>query len=393
MQLFTDKAELRQEMSKLINECDTMMFAAAWASYRHDIFTLILKHQSKIKKGVIGLNYYQTDPDVLDQFIGDRTIHFIMQEAGVFHPKVYLFIKGKSWKALIGSANLTKAAFQSNQECVLRISSKTSGKNCPVRTDIQDAIKKWWKHGKSMTVDSAAEYRAKWQKPQKSRRELEASSKKKLKTPFSELIWDEFFEMVKADEEHNVEGRCYILSSARKWFKQYRSLSKMPELYRKLLAGTTSKRHESIDFRWFGNMGRGTFQNLIRDNSQEISDALDCIPLQGIVTINHYRAYYKKFLTAFPDGKGHALGVMSRLISMKRPDYFLCWNGGNKQQFSDAIDIVKPGGHNYERYWTDVVENITASVWWQAPRPSQTIEREVWRGRAAMLDAIFYVPV
>ena len=393
MQLFVDNEEFGREIIRLVEECDLMHFAAAWASYRHDVFLSILKHKAKIKRGVIGLNYYQTDPDVLDEFVDDKSIHFIMQKPGIFHPKVYLFIKGTTWEAFIGSANLTKAAFQYNQECMLRFSSETAGKGHAVCKDIQNAISQWWKRGKTIRADYAAEYRAAWQKPQKSRRELATRTDKKAKTPFPELIWGEFFELVQADAEHNVTGRCYILSSAQKWFKQYSSLSNMPDLYRKLLAGTTVKRYNDIDFCWFGNMGRGIFQNLIRENSQKISDALDYIPADGVVTIEHYRAYYRMFIEAFPGDRGHGLGVMSRLLSMKRPDYFLCWNGGNRKQFCKALKIALPALHAYERYWSDVVENIISSVWWQAPKPKNALEKSVWQGRAAMLDAIFFVPV
>ena len=94
MRLFADGNELREEFLKALDWCDSVSFAVAWASSRNVIFKALLTHKAKIQEGIIGLNYYQTDPDVLDTFLEDEAVRFIMQEGGVFHPKIYLFTKG-----------------------------------------------------------------------------------------------------------------------------------------------------------------------------------------------------------------------------------------------------------------------------------------------------------
>ena len=47
---------------------------------------------------------------------------------------------------------------------------------------------------------------------------------------------------------------------------------------------------------------------------------------------------------------------------------------------------------DYNRYWEEIIERITDSVWWNEPRPTEALAGAVWDGRAAMLDAIFYRP-
>jgi len=48
------------------------------------------------------------------------------------------------------------------------------------------------------------------------------------------------------------------------------------------------------------------------------------------------------------------------------------------------------GQLDYKRYWEEVVERLMQSPCWQSPEPTDPSEREAWRARAAMLDAIFY---
>lgn len=44
-----------------------------------------------------------------------------------------------------------------------------------------------------------------------------------------------------------------------------------------------------------------------------------------------------------------------------------------------------------DNYWEWVIEPIRQAPWYNAPRPSGP-DVEIWDARAAMLDAIYYVP-
>ena len=75
---------------------------------------------------------------------------------------------------------------------------------------------------------------------------------------------------------------------------------------------------------------------------------------------------------------------------MKRPDYFVCVDSENKRELSQ--DLGFPASMlNFETYWECVVEPVMSATWWQVRRPSG-YEGRIWDGRAAMLDAIYYVP-
>ena len=75
---------------------------------------------------------------------------------------------------------------------------------------------------------------------------------------------------------------------------------------------------------------------------------------------------------------------------MKRPDTFLCVSKPNLELASRQLGFAK-STLDLEDYWDKVVEPIRATDWWSTAKPRGP-EGELWEGRAAMLDAIFYDP-
>lgn len=92
MKLISTSNELKKQLKRLIEKYPYIAIATAWASADTDVFRALVSHERKIVKAVIGTHFYQTHPDVLDQFVGSRKVKFILQPGGVFHPKVYFVV-------------------------------------------------------------------------------------------------------------------------------------------------------------------------------------------------------------------------------------------------------------------------------------------------------------
>lgn len=45
---------------------------------------------------------------------------------------------------------------------------------------------------------------------------------------------------------------------------------------------------------------------------------------------------------------------------------------------------------NYAEYWTEVIQRIQDSLWWQIDKPINEKESRAWNSRVVMLDVIFY---
>ena len=133
--------------------------------------------------------------------------------------------------------------------------------------------------------------------------------------------------------------------------------------------------------------GAGFFKQAINENNPQVSAALDEIPLLGEVTQDHFDRYLNIFRNAF-EKSGTA--TATRLLAMKRPDYFVCLDSKNRDKLCEEFQIAK--SVDLDGYWEKVVERLTDSNWWNSPEPQDELEKRIWKCRAAFLDVRFYDP-
>jgi hypothetical protein len=136
--------------------------------------------------------------------------------------------------------------------------------------------------------------------------------------------------------------------------------------------------------------GNGKYYAAVNRNDIHLSQTLDLIPLDDPITRSNYDAYLDEYIRAFPDGR-HGIATATRLLALKRPDQFVCFDKMNSDRLCDDFGI-KRSGMTYDRYWDEIVERINDTPWWNSPPPTHSLELSAWKGRAAMLDAIFYAP-
>jgi len=393
MRLIKGGKKLSTTIGKLTEKHENVSFAVAWASSDTEAFNAISLHRSKIQNSVIGTHFYQTHPDVLDEFIGFEECRFIMQPQGVFHPKVYLFWSSSSWDLIIGSANLTKGAFSKNSELLIHITSKDSDEELRLQTE--NTIREYWEDGEVVTSTQAIAYRSLWKSQQELLNRISGNygSPNKNKSPVNTKVmampWTQFLEEVKADPHHGFEERCELLDLVREKFLNHNSFWDMELGIRKTIAGLPNDWNEH--WAWFGSMrGAGYYHQAINNNDVHIAKAVDLIPMNGVVSRIEYSAFIDSFVKAFPNGRD-GIGIASRLLALKRPDQFVCLDSRNKTQLCKDFGI-KQSDMDYDRYWDDVICRIMDSVWWNCPMPLNEQDKIVWTSRAALLDAIFYEP-
>ena len=394
MKLITANTELKATLSRLTKKYPNIAFAVAWASAGTEVFDELSKNRNRIRKAVIGTHFYQTHPDVLDAFIESKNVRFILQPKGVFHPKIYIFWNEKHWEVLMGSANLTAGALEINSEAMALISDSDQS-DSSLKIDVINLIDSYWEDARAVDEAAAISYRAHWLKQQPALRRLSGQygqatkSKAPADSKVMTMSWSQFFALVQEDPHHGFKMRCDLLKLVRTAFETTQHFQQMELGLRKTVAGLPTDFNEH--WGWFGSMsGAGYYHQAVNDNNLHLSNALDEIPLNGPVSREHYEAYLSEFAKAFPNG-GHGVGIASRLLALKRPDYFVCFDSKNKKGLCKDFDI-KQSGMDYERYWDEVIERITDSAWWNELRPRNTLAGTVWDGRAAMLDAIFYRP-
>lgn len=391
MKLISTNTDLKSNLLRLIRNYDYISFGTAWASAGTDVFAELIKAKTKIKLGVIGTHFYQTHPDVLDEFVCSEQVKFTLQPEGVFHPKVFAFwTTTTSWEVLIGSANLTAGAIKGNTELSTLITNE-DGKP-ELLQEVQNIISGY--EGRSISQVDAANYRRIWSIKARLREKLEGTyggpptSKPEVESSVMTMDWPTFYAEIQKDKTHGFEDRLGMLGQVASQFANVKHFNDIPLQERLGIAGLRSKTIKNSE--WFGSMtGAGMFYKLMNASTPAFSNALDAIPSIGPVTKDQYDTYIKEFVKGFPEGR-HGLGTATRLLSMKRPDVFLCVDGQNKRKLAQDVGMLRADKLNYDRYWTEVVERLQEAPWWKSPQPSDGNEAKAWRARAAMLDAIFY---
>lgn len=390
MKLISTNSSLKSQLARLISEYPNIAFGVAWASAGTDIFAGLVHGRNKIHSGVIGTHFFQTHPDVLDEFVGSDVVKFVLQPEGVFHPKVFAFWDDKSWEILIGSANLTAGALTVNTELSALISN-TDG-DSGLMKQVLNLIHGYGSFARSITKDEADNYRRIWKLKQPvvtrlgGKYGLTASIKPAVDSPVMCMSWEQFYKRIQQDETHGFIERCNLLKMMNAEFIQTKHFKDMDLQIRLGIAGLRSTVKNA---QWFGSMvGSGYFYQAVNENNPYLSSALDKIPLDGPVTQTHFEAFISDYLKVFPNGRD-GIGTASRLLALKRPDTFVCVDSKNQALLAKDFGIKK-SGLDYERYWSEIIERIMDAPWWKGPEPSNTSERDAWRGRVAMLDAIFY---
>lgn len=394
MKLIVSGNSLSRKLIQLIKKHEALAFAVAWAGVNNDVYKTLMKYRQKVWRGVIGTHFHQTHPDVIKDFIQFRNVSFVFQPQGVFHPKAYLFWTDTTWDMLIGSANLTSWALSHNSEVMLHLSSVEGPQD--FQKQLKNQIEEYWKnYGEMATAESEKKYRKMWEIIQPALRRISGTyskggkSKSPLQTEIMSMTWDLFYERVKDDPHHGFVERCDLLDTIRTEFKKHDSYKDMSLNLQKTIAGLPNKINDH--WAWFGSMkGAVQYKEAVNRNDPHLSTALNMIPFEGPIVREHYDSFVQEFKKAFP-GKGHGVALASRLLAMKRPDYFVCLDSKNREQL--CLDFgIKKSGMTYDRYWEEVVCRITDSIWWNEPKPTEKKARSVWQGRAAMLDAIYYEP-
>ena len=399
MELVTDTKKLSKTFINLTKKYRYISFATAWASTGHEAFRLLLEYQEKIQHSTIGLHFYQTDPEVLAQLQHNKNARFILQTNGVFHPKLYLFWNTPTdWALLSGSANFTNGAFNGkNQETMLL----TKGESADFFQEISRFLKNdCFDNAVEIGDEQIEHYRTLYHQRQKHIHTLSnyyptgnkhsEMGKSFLSTNILTYSWDKYFKIIQQDKNQLFKDRLDLLDYVKEFFQNNANFLSIDSENRKLISGlpNNAKGSQELDYGLFGSTkSNGNFHKEINNGNPKIIQAINLIPLTGEISKSNFLEYDKIFRQA---GFNNPIGVATRLLTMKRPDLFFCFNGANKEKICAELDL--PKNLNAERYWDEILLRIYDTAWFNSSRPQDTIEQKAWDGRVALIDCIYYEP-
>ena len=385
IEFISDSENLCEQFTKLCEQYECFEWAVAWASDpEQDEFSIggtLLQYRKKIKRLVVGCHFYQTSPEFIKIFINSKQVKFLTQTDGTFHPKVYLFYnRDGKWAAIMGSSNFTCAGFTKNSEANILL---TGNKDNHVRDAISSYISKQWKNADSFNEKDLKKYKDAYEKKKPIREKLSRGKTKPVviretKNWAIEKIqkttpWDKYEKELKEDKKRFKSGIKQLKEAYRLFSKC--QFNKLTDDERKYLAGTIGKNKRlairetsGIDWYMFGTLNQGRMRTHIINNNKKINDALEAIPLKGTITKAMYQKYLNKLRSI--EGLGVGPAVCSRLLTMKRPDFFMSLNGPSIPVISKKYRIPESRLQDADTYW-DLIMKIHEDDWYRHPKNTE----------------------
>ena len=390
--VITSSSELSELFATCCTEYDMISFATAWAG-SHPIIDVLFENKGKIRMSTVGLHFYQTSPEFIKRFESVPQIQYDKRfSTDIFHPKVYLFYNDeKDWSAIVGSSNLTGGGFDKNVECNIFMSSEHESSD--VYYSLMSLLDSSWERSEPMG-DFFDEYE---DMAKKSKQALK-SYRKPANPEVSSLDWDTYILRMKQNTSNEaINTRLDLLDKAQELFSTY-SLKDFPDEYSSAVCGLIEEYEGISDWRSFGSTtANGTFQkNFVNKYRKGLSKALDKIPLHGQVTEQQFITFANdvKNVTGFKA----PITICTRLLTMKRPDVFVCVAGrqninGEPSTMAKLCKLlgVKRKTITLDNYWNYIINSINQSLWYQCPSDIiQKKHKRIYKYRAAMLDALYY---
>lgn len=368
---------------------------------------------TKIHELIVGVDGFGTHPDFLDRAASIANAYVAERDPpAIFHPKIYYFQTGNTAEAIVGSANFTNGGMGRNTEAGLLIAG---GANEPVFQQILTELRSYERLSKPLTKALADEYRAKF-KLRGERRKLDnpnlgapARDWKGLNSEIASWTWQEYLEHINrfaatviGNGHKRLENGLRVLQAVQTMFAGVASFADLPAPKRKAISGVIGRTDiknlqmtsaHKLDFGQFGTMrGAGDFAGLVgtSEGAEGLAAAIDLIPAKGEITRRHFDEFVMRFREAFAlRTRGGGIPTASRLLAMKRPDAFVGVDGANRRGLARDLDF-KPSTIGLDNYWERVIEPVRSAPWYQSPKPADRRERQIWEGRVALLDIIYY---
>lgn len=385
MKFITKNTLLSKTLKDAMRKYDKIYIAVAWATC-HDTSQILLENSCKIKKLIIGTDREITSPEFLEKFqkqLGDK-LKIIHQSKELFHSKLYLFTNHKEdeWSLLIGSANFTKSALSKNHESMMLITNEDNITNDILRTQFI-CLKEYEEIAFSITDEFLENYKLLFNKPKRQSTFYDPY----LTISLQNLTWEDYKNFIMLRYTNQTlwyDERIKLLDKAHEYFKDMETNNSEKENQSisiknlKALIGLV----KSLDGVNWHNFGHMRTSELALEKLQLSIWIVNKIPFSGKVTYKDYNSYMEKILSI----KGIDLSIATRILALKRPDFFFCITSENTHRFEYDFNYLFHK-RSKDDYWRLITEDLPSCNWY---KDSDLLPEALKNSKVAMLDTILY---
>ena len=382
---------LLQRFSENLEWATEVDLATAWAGI-HDGLRNLRNNKAQDKRFrirvIVGLWGNFTNPNALRDL--DDIGNLRLADDGNFHPKVYIFRKGKRSRAWIGSANFTSGGFALNEEVVLETSD---AKNIE---DIQQWFDERWERCGSLGPNDINEYEERRRLNPPTPPPPSPSSPPNIDHPFGLLpedgSWDVYLSALKSCNQWWAHRYDFsVLGETHSWYNTIQELhdvvkkdwSGLGEYDRKRLLGL-----EGGHWALLGGM-RYRAYNAVFEN-EETQTRIQAV-INEVVNArdDQFRSVAIRAYTTIISFPYIGPGISTRLLALARPDRIVSLNNASRDRLARYCKLPKSTLHtprNYEK----MLGIIYSKRWFQKTLPENPHERSIWLMRAALIDSFVY---
>lgn len=417
--------ELMNIFQREISSCHSFRMAAAWGSTakgKGGHWEILKSNMDKLQEAILGIHFYQTEPEILFQLHKWRKLNIVYDAKGVFHPKFYLFDKGDTFSIISGSSNFTAGGFGKNIECNIFIRDDKKSSLYLEAEGFYSLCRQMSRIPDNLDLEQYKEdYNSKISSNVDLTTFIAAEERKQIFTRpgdglpdyswegIFQFTWDEYVHGLKYLDRIKYKGGMFFQKNIEESFRRdvlfsidcfqqilheqkFLTLKEMPEEERKAFCGTIAISQKYGNCGWLGSMtGAGYFKNRVIEHPETLDEHLKKIPLEGKISDNTLLDYFTGILSLENVGQAGAV----RLLAVKRPDLFVPINKAN---IESLIKLTKLKNLKYNparksdfiEAYLQLLDKIYRSPWYRHSEPTEGIESKIFAYRAALLDSFVY---
>ena len=404
--------EIQDRFKGLLKDYTRVDIATAWATGGEHLTVLTeatnREHQPVKVRAIVGTAGNATRPDALEELyeITNGDLRLVRGEDRLFHPKLYLFRRNSNGRtgshAWVGSANFTTAGFgrrgdPMNEELVVQLGpSKTT-----------DALAAWfrnrWKRYHTDTPVRAMidQYTKDWNPPSRDLRKI-----------VSGAVFRRFHLLDDAHRPKTLEGYLKALKTCEAMLHEeeaeWRVLGLQDQSYMKAISRRQTlllgeKRWSQLDpdsktqlkggvpntgTSWWGLLGRLSrgHEKAVWAHEEEIRRVLDKLVSAEDTEFPQVAVAKLKELKNIDQV---SYGTATLLLALARPDRVVSLNGASERWYGKLTGepystLGEPENYRKLLHW------LYAQPWYAGPPPRDQALAQIWRFRAALVDAFVY---
>lgn len=404
VQFLIDHHSLRDSLRRAAHGAVSVRILAAWATCGVGVECLS-NCRAPHKRAVIGTTFAVTEPAALQRLMRlgfDLRVVDQLPNGGTFHPKMYLFEQPDgTFVTLVGSANLTDAAFTRNSEVLVRMHMAAASvsklvthfERCWSGDSAQPVTDAWFdayaERYRIALLNRERDIARAERTPGQARVAAQAVPKVSDLHALMQSDWTDYVRKI-SDRADLQDG--YLDADNDSYLH---TLSLVTPLLRSGLATVDQKsvarilgRHECG---WLGTV------QLMRGRAARLGDdaelrALvdDCLrPLWNAASDADCLAGAEGVFERLGLIDGFGPGFITRILAIARPDRFYSCNVASSSGLASLFGVPNSRLCQWKGY-RDGLNVVYSTRWYNSPEPSNDRLKRLWNARVALLDAYAY---